>query len=39
MDAGGERPVLIDLRNVYDLDNVERHGFAYEASAAARPSV
>ncbi len=31
MDAGGERPVLIDLRNVYDLDNVERHGFAYEA--------
>ena len=25
------RPVLIDLRNVYDVGDVERHGFLYES--------
>ncbi|MCP5939802.1 UDP binding domain-containing protein, partial [Klebsiella pneumoniae] len=24
-------PVLIDLRNIYNRDEVERHGFAYHA--------
>ena len=25
-----ERPVLVDLRNIYRPDEVARHGFAYE---------
>jgi UDPglucose 6-dehydrogenase len=31
MKSEAGRPVLIDLRNVYDLENAERHGFVYEA--------
>src|SRR5665213_2701890 len=26
-----ERPVLVDLRNIYRADEVERHGFVYES--------
>jgi len=29
-------PVLIDLRNVYQRDDVERHGFAYTAVGRLR---
>jgi len=35
MVAEGGRPVLIDLRNVYNLENAERHGFLYEAVGRA----
>jgi UDPglucose 6-dehydrogenase len=31
-----ERPVLVDLRNVYRPDEVARHGFAYESIGRAR---
>jgi UDPglucose 6-dehydrogenase len=31
-----ERPVLVDLRNIYRPDEVERHGFAYEGIGRAR---
>jgi len=30
-----ERPVLVDLRNVYQADEVKRHGFAYESVGRA----
>jgi UDPglucose 6-dehydrogenase len=35
-------PVLVDLRNIYQADEVERHGFHYVAvgrSGASRPSI
>ena len=35
METGSGGPVLIDLRNVYDRENVERHGFVYEAVGRA----
>jgi UDPglucose 6-dehydrogenase len=35
MQAGPEGPVLIDLRNIYDLKHIERHGFVYEAVGRA----
>jgi UDPglucose 6-dehydrogenase len=31
-----ERPVLVDLRNVYRPDEIARHGFAYEGIGRAR---
>jgi UDPglucose 6-dehydrogenase len=31
-----ERPVLVDLRNIYRADEVARHGFAYEGVGRAR---
>ena len=31
-----ERPVLVDLRNIYRPDEVARHGFAYESVGRAR---
>jgi len=31
-----ERPVLVDLRNVYRPDEIARHGFAYESIGRAR---
>jgi UDPglucose 6-dehydrogenase len=31
-----ERPVLVDLRNVYRADEMARHGFAYESVGRAR---
>ena len=31
-----ERPVLVDLRNVYRADEVARHGFAYESVGRPR---
>ncbi len=33
-----ERPVLVDLRNVYRPEEVARHGFAYEGVGRARKS-
>jgi UDPglucose 6-dehydrogenase len=31
-----ERPVLVDLRNVYRPEDAARHGFAYESIGRAR---
>jgi UDPglucose 6-dehydrogenase len=36
LKATMERPVLVDLRNVYRPDEVARHGFAYESIGRAR---
>ena len=33
-----ERPVLVDLRNVYRADDVDKYGFAYEGVGRARGS-
>ena len=30
------RPVLVDLRNIYQPEEVARHGFAYESVGRAR---
>ncbi len=32
-----QRPVLVDLRNIYRLEEVTRHGFAYEGIGRAKP--
>ena len=31
-----DRPVLVDLRNIYRPDEVARHGFIYESIGRAR---
>ncbi len=31
-----ERPVLVDLRNIYRPDEVARHGFVYESVGRAK---
>jgi UDPglucose 6-dehydrogenase len=34
-----ERPVLIDLRNIYRPEEVARHGFVYESVGRARKAI
>jgi UDPglucose 6-dehydrogenase len=36
LKATMERPVLVDLRNVYRPEDAARHGFAYESIGRAR---
>jgi UDPglucose 6-dehydrogenase len=36
LKAAMERPVLVDLRNIYRSEEVARHGFAYEGIGRAR---
>jgi len=36
LKASMERPVLVDLRNIYRSEEVARHGFAYEGIGRAR---
>ncbi|MCJ2068573.1 UDP-glucose/GDP-mannose dehydrogenase family protein [Methylobacterium sp. J-030] len=44
MASGGTRPVLVDLRNIYDPESAARHGFIYcgvgrnEAGAVSNPA-
>jgi hypothetical protein len=36
LKAAMERPVLVDLPNIYRSEEVDRHGFAYESVGRAR---